>query len=96
MKQVVSSSFHHQNDGQAEVCIKFIKCTMKICIETNNDINLVLLQIRSRPVGFHLLIPTTWLLNRPKTGVMLRISTMLLKYAYDEGNHNTLKTQHNT
>ena len=29
IEQVVSSSYHHQSNGQVEVCIKFIKCTIK-------------------------------------------------------------------
>ena len=29
IEQAVSSTYHQQNNGQVEACIKFIKCTMK-------------------------------------------------------------------
>ena len=29
IEQAVSSSYHHQSNGQVEACIKFIKCTIK-------------------------------------------------------------------
>ena len=29
IEQAVSSAYHHQNNGQDEACIKFIKCTFK-------------------------------------------------------------------
>ena len=31
IKQAVSSAYHHQSNGQVEACIKFIKCTLKMC-----------------------------------------------------------------
>ena len=34
-----------------EVCIKFIKCTIKKCIDTKSDIHIALLQIRSTLLG---------------------------------------------
>ena len=43
--QGVSSFYYHQNHRQVEVCVKFIKCTMKKCIEPNEDIHVALLQI---------------------------------------------------
>ena len=30
IEQAFSSSYHHQNNGQMEVCIKFVKCTLKM------------------------------------------------------------------
>ena len=50
MEQIASSSLHHQSNGQVEACIKFIKCTMKKCMETNDDIHITLLQIRVTPL----------------------------------------------
>ena len=38
-------SYNHQSNGEAEVCIKFVKRNIK-CFETNTDIYLALLQIR--------------------------------------------------
>ena len=47
IEQATSSSYHHQSNGQIEGCIKVIKFTMKKCIETNEDIQIAFLQIRS-------------------------------------------------
>ena len=45
IQQSITSLYHHQSSGQVEACIKFIKCAIKKCIDTNQDINLALLQI---------------------------------------------------
>ena len=45
--------------------IKFVKCTIKKCTDTNQETNLALLQIQSTPVGEGLPSPATMLLNRP-------------------------------
>ena len=52
IKQALSSSFHRQRNGQA-VMHQFVKCTMKKCIEANNDINIVLLHIISTSVDWN-------------------------------------------
>ena len=31
IEQAVSSAYHHQSNGQVEACIKFVKCTLKMC-----------------------------------------------------------------
>ena len=51
IEQVVSSSHHHQSNGQVEACIKFIKYTMKKCINSGNDMHIALLQIRTTLLG---------------------------------------------
>ena len=65
IEQATSSSYHHQSNGQVEACIKFIKCTLKKCIETNEDIHIALLQIRSTPLEPCLPNPATLLFNCP-------------------------------
>ena len=50
IEQAASSSYHCQSNRQVQACIKFIKHTMKKCIETNEDIHVALLQIRSTPL----------------------------------------------
>ena len=45
IQQFIMSFYHHQNIGQVETCIKFIKCTIKQCMHTNQGTNLALLQI---------------------------------------------------
>ena len=37
-----SSSYQHQNNGQVEICIKLVKCTLKKCCDTNSVIHLAL------------------------------------------------------
>ena len=50
-EQTVSSSYHHQSNGQVEACINIIKHTIKKCFDANADVNLASLQIRSTPLG---------------------------------------------
>ena len=38
IEQVTSSSYCHQSNSHVEACIKFVKCTMKNCIEHNDGI----------------------------------------------------------
>ena len=40
--RVTSLSYHYQSNSQVEACIKFIKHTMKKCIETSDDIHIAL------------------------------------------------------
>ena len=54
IEQAISSSFHHQSNGQGKAYIKFVKYTMHKCCDTNADVNLAVLQIRSTPVALGL------------------------------------------
>ena len=45
IEQAVSSSYHHQSNGQVEACIKFIKCTLKKYFDSRSDPHVALLQI---------------------------------------------------
>ena len=42
IEQVTSLSYQNQSNSQVEVCIQFVKCTMKKCIQTNDDILIAL------------------------------------------------------
>ena len=53
------------NNGQTVASIKVVRRTMKICCETDKDINLALLQIRSTPKRTGLPSPAALLFNRP-------------------------------
>ena len=46
-----SSTYHHQSNRQVEVCIKFIKCTVKKCFNSRSNMHIALLQIRTTPLG---------------------------------------------
>ena len=41
--QAFSSSYHHQNNGQVEACIKFVKHTLKKCFDSRSDPHIALL-----------------------------------------------------
>ena len=66
----VSLSYHHQSNGQVEVHIKFIKPTIKKCIDTKSNIHIALLQLKSTLLGPGLLSPAMLLFNHPKTGIL--------------------------
>ena len=65
IQQSITSSYHHQSNGVVEACIKCVMCTIKKCLNTNQDISLALLQIQSTPVGAGLPSHATILCNRP-------------------------------
>ena len=70
IKQAKSSSCHHQSNGHVEACIKFIKHTMKKCIETTEDIHVALLQTGSTPLEPGLPNEATLLFSHPIQGIM--------------------------
>ena len=69
IQKSLTSSYHHKSSGQVEVCIKFVKCTIRKFINTNQDINLALLQICSTPVSVGLSSLVAMLFNRPVRGL---------------------------
>ena len=70
VEQAVSSVYHHQSNGQVEVCIKFVKCTFKKCANSGGDINMALLQICTTPLGQGLPSLATQMFNRQVCGIM--------------------------
>ena len=72
--QIIASSYHHHHNGQVEVCITFVKCTIKKSPDTKNNVHLVLLHIRSTPIGTGLPIPATLFFNRPVRGLLPQIN----------------------
>ena len=79
IEQAISSSYHHQSNGQVEACIKFVKCTLKKCFESRSDPQIALLQIRIRmtPLGQGLPSPATMLFNHPIRGIMPVVNRLL-------------------
>ena len=65
IQQSTTSSHYHQSNVQIEICIKFVKYTIKKRMNTNQDISLSLLQIFSSSLGAGLLSPVTILFSRP-------------------------------
>ena len=37
IEHVISSSYHHQSNGQVKACIKFAKHALKKCLESRSD-----------------------------------------------------------
>ena len=90
IEQVTSSSYHHQRNGQVGVCIKLMKCTMKKCIETNDDIHIALLQIRTTHLEPGLLSPAMLLFNHPKWSIMPIINRIPINSDNDEDHYESL------
>ena len=87
----VSLSYNNQIKGQVEAYINFVKCTMKKCFYTNQDVNLALLQMRSTPVRNGLPSPATVLFNRPIRELSPMINRMLMLYDYDDEHYDAMK-----
>ena len=64
MEQAFSLSYHHQSNGQAEACIKFVKCTLKKCPITDMYI----------PTGARTPSPAHMLFNSPIRGILAVIN----------------------
>ena len=61
----MTSSCHHQGNEQVEACIKFVKCAIKKCRQSKNDVHFALFQIWLTLLGVELPTPAVLLLNRP-------------------------------
>ena len=70
---VVTSLYHHQSKSMMEAFIKFVKCSIKKCRQTNNDVHFALLQIRSTLVNAGLPSPAMMLFNIPIRALLPQI-----------------------
>ena len=91
MVQAITSSFLHQSNGQVEICIKFVKCTIKKDLTNKDDINIVLLQIRSTPIGTRLPSPATRLFNRPIRALLPQKNKEPINLNADDKQYEALK-----
>ena len=73
IKQSMTSFYQHHSYGQVILCIKFVTCTIKKCIGSNQDVNLALFQKWSTSVGTGLTSPAMLLFNKPIRGLLLQI-----------------------
>ena len=94
IEQTISSSYNHQSSGQVEACIKFIKCSIKKCVDSSSHIHIALLQIRSTPLGQGLPSPVTLLFNCLVRGIMPRINRLLINTDSDDEHHTVLVNRH--
>ena len=90
MEKAVSYFYHHESNGQVEVCIKFINQTLKKCMHTNADLHITLLQIRSTPLGQGLPNPVTLLFNSPIRDFKLKINRSPINTNNEDDNYETL------
>ena len=74
IQQAITLSYHHQNSGRVEACIKFVKCTITKYCDTKRDIHLILLQICSTPIGAGLPSPEMMLFNRLIRGLFPKMN----------------------
>ena len=70
VEQAVSSLYHHQNSRQVEACIKIINHTIKKCSDSSDDVHMILLQIRTTPLGQGLPGLATLLFNNLVCSIM--------------------------
>ena len=94
VEQTVLLAYHHQSNGQVEVCIKLIKCSFKKCAESGGDINMALLQICTTPLGQGLPSPAT-VFNRQVWGIMPVLDHKPIgKDNHDEHHSKLIDRQH--
>ena len=82
----VSSYYNHQSNRKAEAYLKFMKFTRKKYFETNTDVYLALLQIRSTPLGPRLLKPTMLIFNRLARDLLPMFSRLPMLFDDDDNN----------
>ena len=70
VEHAVSLAYHHQSNGQVEVCIKFVKCTFEKYADSGGDINMALLQICTIQLGQGLASLETLMFNRQVCCIM--------------------------
>ena len=90
--QIVTSSYHHQNNGQVKACFRFVKCTIKKCRQTNNDVHFTLLQITSTPTSAWLPSPAMMLLKRPIRALLPQIDREPINVNNDDEYYEALKS----
>ena len=93
IEQAVSSTYHHQSNGQVEACFKFIKCTLKKCADSDGDIHMVLFQICTTSLGQGLPSPTTLLFNCLVRGIMPVIDRKPIGGDNDDEYHSKFSAQ---
>ena len=90
VEQVISSTYHHQSNGQVEACIKFIKCTFKKCADSGRAINMALLQICTMPLSQGLPSLAALMFSKQVYNIMPVIDCKPLIKDCDDDHHNRL------
>ena len=79
-EQAIISSTHNQSNGQVEPSTKFVKCTIKKCLDNKDDIGLALL--RSTPIGEGLAIPVTLSIYRSISAPLPQMNRELISWQW--------------
>ena len=82
---------HHQSNWQGEACIKIVKCTIKKCLDNNDDVNLALLQIRPIPIWAELPSSDTFLFNRQFTALLLQMNREPISFNANDEHYEAIK-----
>ena len=76
-----------------EACIKFVKCTIKKCRQTNNDVHFAFLQKRSTLIGARLPCSAMMLFNRTRRTLLPQIGREPINFSNDGEYYETLKSK---
>ena len=97
VKHIASSSYQYQSNDPVEACIKFIMQKLKNCSSnTTSDTHLVLLQIRTMPLGPGLPSLVTLLFNCPMNGIMPIVNRLPNSLNNDDEHCKALAKRKNT
>ena len=83
--------YYHKNNGQVEACLKYLKCTIEKCNDTNQDINVALLQTWSTLVGVGLASLAAVLLNRPIEALLPKMNRAPINRDNDDVQYEALE-----
>ena len=89
-EQTFSLSYHHQSNGQVEVCIKFVKCTLKKCFDSRVDPYIALLQVHMTPLGQGLSSSAAMLFNCLIKGIMPIINRPIVGIDNDQEHYKVI------
>ena len=84
IQQTIALPYHHQSNGQVEAFIKFVKCTIKKCPDTNRHIFYF---IADMLVGTCLPHTATMLFNRQITGLLSQMNRNPIFVINDDLHH---------
>ena len=89
IEQAALLSYHHQCIGQVEACIRFTNWMLKKWFDTNADVNLALLQVRSTSLGPELSSPLNLLFSFPIKDMMPLMNRSPLNEDSDTDHYET-------
>ena len=89
-EQAPSSLYYHQRNEKVEACIKFLKHTLRRCVDTNAGPHIALLQIRSISLEQGLPSPGTLSFDQPKRSIMSILNRPLINTNNTDDHYKTL------